>query len=73
LIAISQLRALEARQDQLRIGHATAMCDLKLVEADQKTTKLRIAMLEKEVAKSRSLADSFKEKWENSQEKIQNL
>lgn len=73
MIATSQMTALEARQDQIRIGHSTVVRDLKFVKADLKTTKLKIAMLEKEVAKSWTLANSFKEKWEKSQEKIQNL
>jgi hypothetical protein len=42
------------------------MCDLKLVEAYLKTAESKIMVLEVEVAISKSLADSIKEKWERS-------
>lgn len=60
------MRTLETRLDQLRLGRTIAMCDLKLVEAYLKTAESKIMVLEVEVAISKSLADSIKEKWERS-------
>lgn len=73
LISSSQLGPLESRHNQLKLERTNVIVELKLVEADLDTAKLRITVLEEEVVKSRSLVDALKEKWERSQERFWSL